>query len=301
MPLKAGDSDDTVGDNISEMLDRWARTGKIGSSEPDSKEKAQDQAEAIAMKEARKTTHSCDNFLGGFGGYIQKNVHDAQYAAQEAMARLPIDRLAERVRNAPDALFAASGPKSRRHRKFAGIDCYIENPAGSTRKGTGEDGKKWETTMLHDYGYIRGVDGVDGDELDVFLGPDEDATHVFVIHQRNPVTNLYDEDKVMLGFPDQETALKAYNDNYDLIMPLEGITAVTLEQFKNALSVAENDVFKWKQRMPTIGDLGSSEFSTELYRPSRANRVQTNMDLLAAFAQDEVDLAMRIIANGGML
>ncbi len=43
MPLEAGKSDETKGQNISELMRSWEKTGKIGSSDPASKEKAHKQ------------------------------------------------------------------------------------------------------------------------------------------------------------------------------------------------------------------------------------------------------------------
>ena len=53
-----------------------------------------------------------------------------------------------------------------------GMRISIENPADSVRSGVGKDGEPWDSRMQHDYGYIRGTEGADGDHMDVFLGPD---------------------------------------------------------------------------------------------------------------------------------
>lgn len=58
MPLEKGTSDKTVSDNISEMMHKWESTGKIGTSTPESKEKAQAQATRIALEEAGKSKFS---------------------------------------------------------------------------------------------------------------------------------------------------------------------------------------------------------------------------------------------------
>jgi len=56
--------------------------------------------------------------------------------------------------------------------------------------------------MHFDYGEIDGEVGADGDPLDVYLGPDPDAPFVYVVHQlKAPPFEVFDEDKVMLGFP----------------------------------------------------------------------------------------------------
>lgn len=53
--LKKGGSKDTVSANIRELVHDWERDGTIGTSRPPTKEKAVEQAVAIALGEARRT------------------------------------------------------------------------------------------------------------------------------------------------------------------------------------------------------------------------------------------------------
>lgn len=55
MPLKKGKSDKVVSSNISEMMRKFEKSGKIGASKPASKTKAQKQAVAIALSTAGKS------------------------------------------------------------------------------------------------------------------------------------------------------------------------------------------------------------------------------------------------------
>jgi hypothetical protein len=55
MPLKAGASKKTFVENIREIMHSFAKTGRIGSSTPASKGKANKQAVAIAFSKQRKT------------------------------------------------------------------------------------------------------------------------------------------------------------------------------------------------------------------------------------------------------
>jgi len=55
MPLEKGKSKKTVSKNIKEIVSSYKKTGKIGSSKPSSKKKAQKQAIAIALSTARKS------------------------------------------------------------------------------------------------------------------------------------------------------------------------------------------------------------------------------------------------------
>lgn len=100
---------------------------------------------------------------------------------------------------------------------WRGLRIDIENPKGTMRQGVGPTGIPWQTYMFFDYGYIRKTEGEDGDAVDVYLGPDLDtAKQVYVVHQlMAPGFATYDEDKCMLGFPNEETARRAYLAQYD--------------------------------------------------------------------------------------
>ncbi len=126
----------------------------------------------------------------------------------------------------------AAGNYKMEHRKVDGYNVSIENPKGSVRRGKGEDGKEWQTTMQNDYGYIRGTEGVDGDHIDVFLSDTPEQGDVFVIDQLDKDGN-FDEHKVMYGFPSEEAAREAYLSNYEQGWTgLGAITHVSKDEFK---------------------------------------------------------------------
>lgn len=118
------------------------------------------------------------------------------------------------------------------HVRIDGFDVTIENPKGSVRRGTDASGKQWEQEMQNTYGYIRGTEGVDGDHIDVFFSEDPSQGDVFIVDQVNK-DGSFDEHKVMYGFPDIESARKAYLANYeDGWTGLGAITPVSKEEFK---------------------------------------------------------------------
>jgi hypothetical protein len=126
-----------------------------------------------------------------------------------------------------------AGNYTKEHRFLHGMRLSIENKAGSTRKGVGEDGKPWESKLNHDYGYIRETLGKDKDHIDVFLGPQaEDTDKVYVIDQNNKEGG-FDEHKVMLGFKDSNDAYQAYHSNYPEGWDgFDAITQLDLPSFK---------------------------------------------------------------------
>lgn len=123
---------------------------------------------------------------------------------------------------------------------FRGLDIAIENKKGSVRRGVDDDGEEWRTKLFHDYGYIRGTMGVDGDPVDVFVGPVKESDKVFVVHQENPENGKYDEDKVMLGFDSLDYARAAYLAHYDDQDFLGKITAMNFEEFKKKAFATKN-------------------------------------------------------------
>lgn len=98
---------------------------------------------------------------------------------------------------------------------FQGLKIDIENKKGTYRRGKDPDGTEWSTYMHYPYGEIRETEGSDGDKLDCYVGPNHDASLVVVVHQCDPSTGKYDEDKVMLGFNSVEEAIGAYKNQYD--------------------------------------------------------------------------------------
>lgn len=109
-----------------------------------------------------------------------------------------------------------AGNYKKGHVRIGQFNITVENPKGSVRRGTDENGNPWETTMQNTYGYIRGTEGVDGDHIDVFLTNDIDGWNgrrVYVVDQYNE-DGTFDEHKVMLGFNDEDDARNAYFANY---------------------------------------------------------------------------------------
>lgn len=117
---------------------------------------------------------------------------------------------------------------------FNGIPISIEN--GRSRIRAWHDphnNTSGMTLMKHPYGYIRGIKGTDGDELDVYVGPDRQAKNVYIVNQmKAPGFTKFDEQKVMLGFADQEAARSAYLKHYDNPRFLGSITVMPLEEFR---------------------------------------------------------------------
>lgn len=155
--------------------------------------------------------------------------------------------------------------------RLYGLPITIETPMYQPRRGK-EDGVPWEITCMAHYGYINGVVGADGDNLDVFVGPTPESLLVVVVNQVKK-DGSFDEHKCVLGFHDVDSALLGYTNSYmkgwkglgsyvacsvkqfkawikdgDLTRPLAASDLTTDEAF------AMNDVLvKWDAQSQPIG------------------------------------------------
>lgn len=126
-----------------------------------------------------------------------------------------------------------AGNYKKGHLTLQGLDIALENPKGSTRSGTDQEGRAWQSTMAHDYGYIKHTLGADGDHVDVFIGDQPDSEMVYVVDQVDPSTGKFDEHKVMMGFADEQAAREGYLGNYEQGWEgLGAIKAMPVEAFK---------------------------------------------------------------------
>ena len=129
---------------------------------------------------------------------------------------------------------------------IAGMDIAIENPIGSTRKGTDKNGQDWETTMTAHYGYFENTLGADGDELDVFIAPNTPHDYdgkVFIMNQLDERGD-FDEHKVILGVNSNNEAQQLYQAHYDeKFSGIGQIIELSLEQFKARIFTGQTALF----------------------------------------------------------
>jgi hypothetical protein len=126
--------------------------------------------------------------------------------------------------------------------EFQGFKISVENKKGSIRKWHDPHGKEnGETKMHFTYGYIRGTKGTDGDHVDVYIGDNEDADTVYVVHQmKKPDFKKYDEDKVMMGFGTAKEAKAAYVKQYDDPKFFGSMTPMSIEEFRTKVMDKDN-------------------------------------------------------------
>ncbi len=118
-----------------------------------------------------------------------------------------------------------AGNYKKRHLSWNGLGISVENEKDGERSGRDRNGNSWSVKMPSAYGYFKRTDGADGDHVDVYLGDDLGSDKVFVIDQLRGKD--FDEHKVMVGFPDEESALACYEKAFADGKGRERIGAVT--------------------------------------------------------------------------
>jgi hypothetical protein len=153
----------------------------------------------------------------------------------------------------PSAEQAEAGTYNKPRVQWQGLTIAIENPAGSVRRGTNRHGVSWEIRMRFDYGEVLGSMGVDGDPVDVYLGPNLEAPMVYVVHQRRVNDWVaYDEDKCMIGFDCQSDAEAAFLSNYNDPRFLGPITAMPVDEFVAKVRATKDKPAMIKAAAPVV-------------------------------------------------
>lgn len=105
---------------------------------------------------------------------------------------------------------AEAGNYQKRHLEWNGLDITVETEAGQTRSGVGPTGAPWSVEMPAPYGYLKGTRGRDGDQVDVYVGPNPASDKVFVFDQVDPDTRKFDEHKLVIGTDSVDDARAIY-------------------------------------------------------------------------------------------
>lgn len=113
-----------------------------------------------------------------------------------------------------------------------GLPIAIEQPRGTYRTGIDpKTGKRWVSRMAAHYGYFSNTKGKDGDGVDVFVGFYPQSEQAYVVNQF--IGGGFDEHKVLLAYPDEQSAKRAYLDSYERGWNgLESIIPLSTSQLK---------------------------------------------------------------------
>lgn len=161
------------------------------------------------------------------GSPAAMQAEDARLAARAALVATTDDSWSQ-----PPPELAKTGGYYKPAMAWQGLEVVIENPVGTVREGVDEGGRPWRTEFHYAYGEIPNTTGMDGDPVDVFVGPDATAREVYIVRQmKRKQWDQYDEDKVMIDFPTLEAARAAYLGHYDDPRFFGGIVAMPVDEF----------------------------------------------------------------------
>lgn len=108
------------------------------------------------------------------------------------------------------ALVKSANDPIKKKVEVQGVPIWIEWKKGETRLYKKKGKVAYERFMKADYGYIPDTLDADGEEIDVYLGPDRSSPRAFVIKQMKK-DGSFDENKVMVGYRAKEDAKASYD------------------------------------------------------------------------------------------
>ena len=129
----------------------------------------------------------------------------------EATSAKVVERAANKTNIEPSDAQKKAGNYAKGAVKWNGLEIAIENPKGSRRSGKDPSGREWSVEMPDHYGYIRRTAGADGDQVDVYVGPNPKSEKVYVVEQRDLRTEKFDEHKALVGYDSLTDAMSAYD------------------------------------------------------------------------------------------
>lgn len=277
-----------------------SRTGAGAQAEPAVTLKAdgapfQTRKAVELSKRFRDTSNAQPIEVDGGWGFISHPSSDMQANLPADTAEPPqlrdikesIEVAATQTDLNPTQLQAEAGNYRKGRVKLKGLDIAIENPKGSTRRGTGADGTQWESQMAHHYGDIKGTKAADGDNLDVFVGDNPGSSNAYIIDQLNE-EGSFDEHKIMLGFDSLEAAQQGYLANYeDGWQGLGEISEVSVDDLKSWIK--EGDT----QRPFALGENSDIDLTDrEAVEAVAPDQLSNNFDRNDAQAADAIEQSL---------
>ena len=185
-----------------------------------------------------------------------------------------------------NAYYVEKARKLSRKIKFQGMYISIETDKNEIRSGTDSNGKEWKTKMPVPYGYIRRTEGVDGDHVDCFIGNDPNCKDVWIVKIQNPDTKVYDEDKVFLGFKDEQEVMNTFYKSYDRKEFFQSIDKTDIDDLKKRME--ERKGLKLKPGKNRIGDMEVEK--SKALEPGAKERIQKAVDHINSIFQKAMNV-----------
>lgn len=141
------------------------------------------------------------------GDYLKEKNASRDIGRERAMSQYRRQKLGEMY--GVDLMNKEANDPIKKKIKVQGVPICLEWLKGETREYKKGGVVKYKRLMEADYGYIPGTVDSDGEELDVYVGPDREARNAYVIRQMKR-TGGFDEHKVMVGYSSKSSAKASY-------------------------------------------------------------------------------------------
>lgn len=214
---------------VGEMFKTADPIDELPSNVGVTKEKAREEQDTTkGVPSLRKLTHSSalptQNTYGAFsklagvtsppthryrtlGTYLKEKNASKDVGRERAMSQYRRQKLGEMY--GVDLMNKEANDPIKKKIKVQGVPICLEWMKGETREYKKGGVVKYKRLMEADYGYIPGTVDSDGEELDVYVGPDPEARNAHVIRQMKK-TGGFDEHKVMVGYSSKSAAKASY-------------------------------------------------------------------------------------------
>lgn len=122
MPLKSGSSDKTKNKNIGELMKSYKKTGKIGTSKPNSMKKAREQAAAIGYSKQKEEAKK-ESFDEKINEYLKKYIFEKKIKEEDSEGLSPQDqqKAVKEKQDEINALKKAANPNSPEAKAIAAV------------------------------------------------------------------------------------------------------------------------------------------------------------------------------------
>ena len=182
---------------------------------------------AQAMSDVQKGAAPENEQGGGIPG-TQSNPINLQTAADVARAAAAVDQDHSGAQGEANNV-------QRGHATWNGLGLTLETGSQNVRRGTVPGtGETWEQTTGAPYGYWKGVKGADGDNLDVYVGPNPTAPTVFILDENDQKTGKFKQHKTFIGFQTPAQAYEAYvGSSGKAPSQVRGMSAMSVDQFRD--------------------------------------------------------------------
>jgi len=222
-----------------------------------------------------------NKFLTDYKRKYKKEL-DTRFPEWDAPTKLAINDAVQDVNINPTDAQKEAGNYKKGHVSIQGLSISIENPKGSIRSGKDSDGNEWQTELPAHYGYLKGTNGADGDQIDVYVGESTQSDRVYIIDQIDPQSGEFDEVKAMVGYNSQEEAV---NDYFKAFSDGSGpsragaVSEVSVADFKEWINKSKSKkAFSYKKQDPNISDNTKDDIKPKSVKSSDAGFVVTFSD-----------------------